>query len=55
MEGQHLYIQNLETETIRSILSSDFKILSLKGSKMEPEVTYSKSCNSFLIPNDIFS
>lgn len=55
LEGQQLYIQNLETESVRNILASDLNILTETGSKSEPSVTYSTNCNSFLIPNDIFS
>ena len=53
MSWQNLYIQNLETESMRNILTSDFNILT--GSKSDPSITYSTSCNSFLIPIDIFS
>lgn len=55
LERKHLYIQNLKNESVKNILASDFQIPAKAESKSDPSIIFSENCNSFLIPNDIFS
>lgn len=57
LRGKKLIIQNLNSQGILEILESDFNIASNPKniSKENPTISGSDNCNSFIVPNSIFS